>query len=450
MHGKNKRLLLILSIIVAVGFSISLQAPTANAFLEFLLGGAVARYSNSETSNSVNPNSCVEADLSEDLEERVAELGKVFMGFEIGPDKKKLSAEQAAGILSNFAVESHGGDPAAYQSDFADSPAYSRKTYTNDEMRKYEQQKIAEAKKKGEDLPGVGLGLAQWTPGSKLLDKADEMGEKWQSVKAQFAMLEEGLAGLGRFWDKGKTAKDYAFYFLADYEMPFGCHGDGTCDQYKVDERQKNADNFYEIIKKSALNPSKSISIGCDTSTPNISDKTLEAFVKFVMTESNWNEGTNDWAKGEKGIDLDGEPSYGIGSGPAQCADIGKHWADVWNGKAISDLSSGGALISGPDEDRATIPAPHDTLMTGLNRVKAGDILILDFGHVAVAITDEDVNGNYRVLEQNPQHPHISDVSTKGDIFGGGGKYIYKGWIYRSTAPKKDDSSTDTKSEEKK
>jgi hypothetical protein len=135
----------------------------------------------------------------------------------------------------------------------------------------------------------------------------------------------------------------------------------------------------------------------CESATggiAGITSQSLTDWIVWVEDAKHWNSLTDGL---NLGIDIDG--AYG-----AQCVDISKSWLQVALKLKSPPLltavdSSGKAVAWGSTPPNGVNKQPMEA------NIKAGDIIFFTFGHTAVAINDEDDNGNFTVIEQNKPSP---------------------------------------------
>lgn len=159
-----------------------------------------------------------------------------------------LSNEQIAGMLGNWSVES-GIDCSGVEGIFGEPYQIGpKKQAALDDHDAYTQRLIANYRSNGtpinerqyisanDGLYWMGLGIAQFTPGDKVVIPAQEMGMQWWDMDFQMAFIlatgtstTTGAKGGKQFFNNymqdmnGASPEECAEYFLINYE---GCPGD--------------------------------------------------------------------------------------------------------------------------------------------------------------------------------------------------------------------------------
>jgi hypothetical protein len=148
-----------------------------------------------------------------------------------------------------------------------------------------------------------------------------------------------------------------------------------------------------------------------DVASVTSAKEKVQEFKEWAMDRSNW---TNNPGGAQGGIDADGV--YG-----EQCADIAKAYYQRLFGSSVLITAWANDMPINSYNPRAwfsgSIPSGLQDVSNGGNvtQVKAGDIVFFG-GHVAVATSDSDAHGNFRVIEQNPMSPTESDYNVSRAI----------------------------------
>ena len=199
---------------------------------------------------------------------------------------------------------------------------------------------------KESDTPGSnGYGIAQWTPGTKILDDAKAAGASPGDLSFQLKLLLDQLNGLTKIPEKAagdalkqqSTVADAAKTFMLKYERP----ADKSAG--RQNERARLAEGVFQRYASSVNGASSSSGSSCDGL--GATDQIIDGFVVYSQTDERW--------KGSPyGTSTVGE----AGCGPSAVAMVVSTWVDKTVTPDVVAKKYAGYYVEGAGSKHTLIP----------------------------------------------------------------------------------------------